>query len=78
MLLVRAADQETATAVAKLANPLLLYLPLPGMTHLPSFAFANSPAEIERGGAFEFVLHHVLAVDSPQQAFRTELVPTGV
>ena len=46
---VRAASQQLATAVAKTANPLLLHLPLPGMTHLPSFAFATSPPEMERG-----------------------------
>jgi hypothetical protein len=45
---------------------------------MPSFAFATSPAEIERGGAFEFVLHHTLAVESPKQAFRSELEAAGV
>jgi hypothetical protein len=47
MMRVRAADQ--ATAIAKTANPLLLHQPLAGMEHLPSFAFATSPAELERG-----------------------------
>ena len=71
MLLVSASDQVTATAVAKVANPLLLHLPLPGMDHLPSFAFATSPAEMERGAAFAFVLNHSVAVDSPTELFRT-------
>jgi hypothetical protein len=71
MLLVSAADQATATAIAKVANPLLLHLPLPGMDHLPSFAFATSPAELERGAAFAFVLNHSVAVDSPTELFRT-------
>ena len=52
---VRAGTQQLATAVAKTANPLLLHLPLPGMTHLPSFAFATSPPEMERGASYEFV-----------------------
>jgi hypothetical protein len=76
MLLVRAGSQETATAVAKIANPLLLHLSLPHMTHAPSFAFATSPAEIERGAAYEFVLNHSLAVDTPGQGFRIELEAT--
>ncbi|HEY2638816.1 MAG TPA: acyclic terpene utilization AtuA family protein, partial [Streptosporangiaceae bacterium] len=49
MLLVSAEDQETATTISKLANPLLLHLPLPAMKYLPSFAFATSPAHIDRG-----------------------------
>ena len=76
MLLVSAADQQTATAISKIANPLLLHLPLPGMTYLPSFAFATSPAHIDRGAAYEFVLNHVVDVDTPTELFRLELPET--
>ena len=72
MLIVRAADQATATAVAKVANPLMLHLPLPDMAYLPSLAFATSPAETERGAAYGFVLNHVVDVDSPTSMFRIE------
>jgi hypothetical protein len=71
VLKVRAPDQGTATAVAKIANPLLLHAPLPGMTHLPSFAFPFSPAEIERGPSYEFVLNHSVIVASESELFRT-------
>ena len=67
------AAQQLATAVAKTANPLLLHLPLPGMTHLPSFAFATSPPEMERGAVYEFVLNHVLELDQGTDLFRVEL-----
>ncbi|WP_250036340.1 acyclic terpene utilization AtuA family protein [Paractinoplanes maris] len=73
MLLVHAADQPTATAVAKVANPLLLHLPTPDMNYLPSLAFATSPAETERGAVYEFVLNHVIDVDSPTSLFRIHL-----
>jgi hypothetical protein len=73
MLKVRGADQATATAIAKTANPLMLHLPLPAMTHMPSFAFVTSPAEIERGAAYEFVLNHVIDVESGSELFRTVL-----
>ncbi len=73
MLVVSAPDQPTATAISKLANPLLLHLPLPTMTYLPSFAFATSPAHIDRGAAYEFVLNHVVDVDSPTDMFRLEV-----
>jgi hypothetical protein len=72
MLIVNAADQATATAVAKVANPVMLHLPLPDMAYLPSLAFATSPAELERGAAYEFVLNHVIEVDSPTSLFRIE------
>lgn len=70
MLLVNAPDQATATAVAKIANPLMLHLPTPDMNYLPSLAFATSPAEIERGPAYEFVLHHVVDSTTPTDMFR--------
>lgn len=73
MLLVNAPDQATATAVAKVANPLLLHLPTPGMNYLPSLAFPFSPAEVERGAAYEFVLNHVVDCADPAELFRTEL-----
>jgi acyclic terpene utilization AtuA family protein len=73
MLLVSAEDQQTATAISKLANPLLLHLPLPTMNYLPSFAFGTSPAHIDRGAAYEFVLNHVVDVDSPTDMFRLEM-----
>jgi hypothetical protein len=77
ILKVRADDQDTATAVAKLANPLMLHMPLPGMSHLPTYAFLTSPAEIELGPSYEFVLNHVVAVDSESELFRTTLTEVG-
>ncbi|MGV9364236.1 acyclic terpene utilization AtuA family protein [Amycolatopsis sp. NPDC003731] len=71
MLLVNAPDQPTATAVAKIANPLMLHLPTPAMDYLPSFAFPSSPAEVERGAAYEFVLNHVVDC-APLDLFRLE------
>ncbi|MFJ1767492.1 acyclic terpene utilization AtuA family protein [Amycolatopsis sp. NPDC088138] len=71
MLLVNAPDQATATAVAKIANPLMLHLPTMAMDYLPSFAFASSPAEVERGAAYEFVLNHVVDC-APLDLFRIE------
>ncbi|WP_371101344.1 acyclic terpene utilization AtuA family protein [Streptomyces sp. PU_AKi4] len=73
MLLVSAPDQATATAVAKIANPLMLHLPTPDMDYLPSLAFPASPAETERGPAYEFVLHHVVDTVTPTEMFRTKI-----
>jgi hypothetical protein len=73
MLLVNAPDQATATAVAKIANPLMLHLPTADMNYLPSLAFATSPAETERGPAYEFVLHHVVDTTTPTDMFRVAI-----
>ncbi|HEX2575179.1 MAG TPA: acyclic terpene utilization AtuA family protein [Aquihabitans sp.] len=73
VLIVTAADQATATKVVKLANPYLLHMPLPGMDHLPSFAFLSSPAEIERGPLYEFLLQHVVSADVAGELSRTEI-----
>jgi len=73
MLLVRAADQATATAIAKVANPLMLHLPAQDMDYLPSLAFAGSPAEVQRGATYEFVLNHVADTQTPTDMFRIEL-----
>ena len=72
VLMVTAPSQPLATSIAKYANPYLLHMPLPGMTHLPSFAFMTSPAEIERGAIYEFVLNHSVEVDRPDELIHTE------
>jgi hypothetical protein len=40
---------------------------------MPSFAFLASPAEIERGPLFEFVLQHAVDVSSPGELHRLVL-----
>lgn len=73
MLLVHAAEQSIATAIAKIANPLMLHLPTPDMPYLPSLAFATSPAETERGPVYEFALNHVVDSETPTAMFRTTI-----
>jgi hypothetical protein len=77
MLLVTADTQETATKVVKLANPYLLHMPLAHMDHVPSYAFMASPAEIECGPVYEFLLHHVMSVGAPDELFRTKFDEIG-
>ncbi|MGW5340872.1 acyclic terpene utilization AtuA family protein [Rhodococcus pyridinivorans] len=64
-----AQDQETATAVAKFANPYLLHHALPGSDTVPSWSFMSSPAELERGALYSFMLNHVVEVSSPTELF---------
>jgi hypothetical protein len=77
LMRVRASDQDTASAIARAANPVLLHLPAPGMEHMPSYAFATSPAEIERGPNYEFLLNHFVDIDDATELFRTSIVEVG-
>jgi hypothetical protein len=70
MAIVTAATQETANTVAKLLNPYLLHHPLTQEEEQPTFAFPFSPAEIDRGAAYTFALHHTLSLAHPMDAFR--------
>jgi len=76
MLIATAGDRATANRIAKLCNPYLLHMPLPGQLHLPSFAFPFSPAEIERGAIYRFALHHVAVPDDPYEMNRFSFVET--
>jgi hypothetical protein len=74
LCVVTAATQSLATRIAKACNPYLLHFPIRQGIELPSYGFAFSPAEIERGRVFEFKLNHVIHVDDPLELVRTEWV----
>ena len=74
MAQVIAPDAAVAREVAKSVNPLLLHHPLTEEEPMPTFAFPFSPPEIDLGPQYEFVLHHVLALDDPMDGFRLEVV----
>ncbi|WP_377507220.1 acyclic terpene utilization AtuA family protein [Octadecabacter sp. R77987] len=73
MAIVTAPDQATANDIAKLLNPYLLHHPLTQAEEQPTFAFPFSPAEIDRGAAYEFCLNHVLTLRDPMEAFTLEV-----
>lgn len=75
LAIVTAADQETAGNIAKLLNPYLLHHPLTQLEEQPTFAFPFSPAEIDRGAIYEFVLNHVMVLDDPMDAFVLTVLP---
>ena len=77
LLIVTAADADTALDVARLANPSLLHLPLPDDDAMPSFAFPWSPAESVRGVLYGFCLDHVVEVAHPTALLRIAAVTIG-
>lgn len=72
LCVITATDQQTANEIGKLMNPYLLHHPLTRDEEQPTFSFPFSPAEIDRGPAFEFCLNHTLRLDDPMDAFRLE------
>jgi hypothetical protein len=76
LFVATAPTQELATQIAKTCNPIFFHMPLERESELPSYAFAFSPAEIERGAVYEFRLNHVVQVDDPLALVRTEYVNT--
>ncbi len=75
VLFVATADsQKMATEIAKACNPYFFHFPIDFKIELPSYGFAFTPAEIERGRVYEFKLNHVVEVDDPLELVRTEWV----
>lgn len=72
VLFVATADtQEIATQIAKACNPYFFHFPINRDKELPSYSFAFTPADIERGPVYEFRLNHVVEVDDPMELVRT-------
>ncbi len=74
MGIVTAPTQALASEIGKLLNPYLLHHPLTSDEELPTFAFPFSPAEMDRGPIYEFVLHHVMELSDPMEAFRLDVI----
>ncbi|MDZ4077601.1 MULTISPECIES: acyclic terpene utilization AtuA family protein [Hydrocarboniphaga] len=75
VLFVATADtQEMATQIAKACNPYFFHYPINMDEELPSYGFAFSPADIERGAVYEFKLNHVIETEDPMELVRTRWV----
>lgn len=75
VLFVATADsQEMASQIAKACNPYFFHFPLSMDKELPSYGFAFTPADIDRGPVYEFKLNHVVHVDDPMALVRTEWI----
>lgn len=77
LLTVTGKTQEIATQISKIFNPYLLHFPADTRSQMPSFAFPFSPVDCDRGGTYEFLLHHVVDVDSPLELVRIEYAELG-
>jgi hypothetical protein len=71
LFVATAATQEMATQIAKACNPYFFHMHMPQHEEMPSYGFAFTPADIERGPVFEFRLNHVVECDDPLELVRT-------
>jgi hypothetical protein len=71
--IITAPTEAQAAEIGKMLNPYLLHHPLVEDEPMPTFAFPFSPAEIDRGAAYEFCLHHTMTLAAPMDAFRLEV-----
>lgn len=78
LFVATAATQEMATQIAKACNPYFFHFPIELDKELPSYGFAFSPADIERGPVYEFKLNHVVELDDPLELVRTEWIDLRV
>lgn len=60
MFVATAQTQDLATRVARTCNPYFFHFPVRREKELPSYGFPFSPAEVERGRTYEFVLNHIV------------------
>ena len=77
MAIITAGTQGQARDIARLLNPYLLHFPLTENEPMPTFAFAFSPPEMDRGALYEFRLNHVLRLEDPMAAFVLETHEIG-
>ncbi len=73
-LVITAATQSLATRMSKTVNPIFFHFPLSPELPQPSYGFAFTPAEIERGRVFKFHLNHVVEAADGLELVRTEWV----
>lgn len=74
LFVATAETQEMASQIAKACNPYFFHFPLSMDKELPSYGFAFTPADIDRGPVYEFKLNHVVHVDDPMELVRTEWI----
>jgi hypothetical protein len=77
LCVITAATQSLATQIARACNGYLFHFPIKSGIELPSYGFAFSPADIERGRVYEFKLNHVVETEDPLELIRTEWIDMG-
>jgi Acyclic terpene utilisation family protein AtuA len=70
MAVVTSPEQMRTREIISLLSPHMLHFPLLNAEKVATHAFPLSPASMDRGLVYEFVLNHVMAVSDPLAPFR--------
>jgi hypothetical protein len=77
MAIVTSPDQTRTREIIALLSPHMLHFPLLNAEKTATHAFPLSPASMDRGVVYEFVLNHVMVVADPLAPFRFEFSTYG-
>ncbi|MGK6309772.1 acyclic terpene utilization AtuA family protein [Variovorax sp. DT-64] len=78
MGIVTSPSHACTKELLSMLNSPMLHFPLSDDEELPTHAFPFSPATMDRGLVYEFVLNHVMTVDDPLSPFRFNYATCGV
>jgi hypothetical protein len=70
MAIVTSPDPTRTREIISLLSPHMLHFPLLNAGKVATHAFPLSPASLDRGVVYEFVLNHVMAIADPLAPFR--------
>ena len=74
LFVATARTQQIASQIAKTCNGMFFHFPVDMNKELPSYSFAFSPADVDRGPVYEFRLNHVIDTQDPMELVRTRWV----
>ncbi|MFJ6699429.1 acyclic terpene utilization AtuA family protein [Streptomyces sp. NPDC091272] len=74
MGVITAKSQALASNIAKACNPYFFHMPIRMGMELPSYGWAFTPGDIDRGAVYQFELNHVVSVDDPLELVRMEML----
>lgn len=78
MFVATAQTQDLATRIARTCNPYFFHFPVRRGKELPSYGFPFSPAEVERGRSYAFVLNHVISTKDGLDLVRRDMIDSPV
>jgi hypothetical protein len=73
---ITAGTQAIASEIAKACNPYFFHMPIRMGMELPSYGWAFTPGDIDRGAVYQYELNHVVSVDNPLELVRITLTDT--
>ncbi|SPT52170.1 acyclic terpene utilization AtuA family protein [Actinomadura madurae] len=74
MGVITAKTQELASEMAKACNPYFFHMPIRMGMELPSYGWAFTPGDIDRGPVYQYELNHVVSLDDPLELVRFEMI----